>query len=153
MKYQRFVSLTAMLTFLLLFISSGVLYFITLFAYQFYKGTPIMRIFVAIVLMTYTIISIQQNLGRIEMHFHIFIALAFLTIYKDFIPVALAVIHDFCYQGRKTKPTFLLSVPALAKNFKKNSTDRCYYCKKELFGRLTKIAKKNSFKLSFKGRK
>ena len=80
-------------TYALGIVGGGVLYFITLFAYQFYKGTPIMRIFVAIVLMTYTIISIQQNLGRIEMHFHIFIALAFLTIYKDFIPVAIASIY------------------------------------------------------------
>jgi PAS domain S-box-containing protein len=80
-------------TYTLGIVGGGVLYFITLFAYQFYKGTPIMRILVAIAFMTYTIISIQQNLGRIEMHFHVFIALAFLTIYKDFIPVAVASIY------------------------------------------------------------
>ncbi len=31
-------------------------------------------------------------------------------------------------------------------NFTKNPTDRCYYCKKELFGRLSDIAKKSGFK-------
>ena len=31
------------------------------------------------------------------------------------------------------------------KNFTNNSIDRCYYCKKELFGRLTKMAKKEGF--------
>lgn len=31
------------------------------------------------------------------------------------------------------------------KNFKKNPVNRCYYCKKELFGKLKKIAKKKGF--------
>ncbi|MFH1782763.1 MAG: ATP-dependent sacrificial sulfur transferase LarE [Candidatus Omnitrophota bacterium] len=32
------------------------------------------------------------------------------------------------------------------KNFNKNPTDRCYYCKKELFGRLTRIVKEKKLK-------
>lgn len=31
------------------------------------------------------------------------------------------------------------------KNFKRNPVDRCYYCKKELFQKLNKIAKKNGY--------
>jgi len=37
------------------------------------------------------------------------------------------------------------------KNFKKNPVDRCYYCKKELFSRLRKIAQKNGIKYVLDG--
>ncbi len=80
-------------TYLLGFVSGGLLFSISFITYVLYKGTPIMQIIVAIVLLTFTIISIQQHLGRIEMHFHVFIALAFLTIYKNFIPVSIAALY------------------------------------------------------------
>ncbi|MDB2405565.1 PAS domain S-box protein [Arcobacteraceae bacterium] len=80
-------------TYLLGLVGGGLLYFITLVAYKLYSGTPAFRIMVGIVLMTFTIISIQQNLGRIEMHFHVFIALAFLTVYKDLRPATIASVY------------------------------------------------------------
>jgi len=80
-------------TYLLGLVGGGLLYFITLVAYKLYNGTPAFRIMVSIIIMTYTIISIQQNLGRIEMHFHVFIALAFLTVYKDLIPATIASLY------------------------------------------------------------
>ena len=75
------------------FIGGGMLFLITLIAYRLYSGTAIFRIMIGIILMTYTIISIQQNLGRIEMHFHVFIALSFLTVYKDLVPATIASIY------------------------------------------------------------
>ena len=80
-------------TYMLGFIGGGMLFLITLIAYKYYSGTAIFRIMVSIILMTYTIISIQQNLGRIEMHFHVFVALSFLTVYKDLVPATIASIY------------------------------------------------------------
>lgn len=40
--------------------------------------------------MAYSALYIQQNLGRIEYHFHVFVALSFLAIYKDLKPLSLA---------------------------------------------------------------
>lgn len=74
-------------------VGGGALFLITLISYKLYSGTPVFRILTAIVLMTFTIISVQQNLGRIEMHFHVFIALSFLTVYKDLKPAAIASIY------------------------------------------------------------
>ncbi|MEA2072096.1 MAG: ATP-binding protein [Campylobacterota bacterium] len=61
----------------------GTLFFITLMAYIYFKHTQVYRYITALVLLTFSIIMIQQSLGRIEMHFHIFGALSFLVIYRD----------------------------------------------------------------------
>ena len=80
-------------TYLLGIIGGGMLYLITYIAYKQYSGTPIFRIIISIILMTFTIIGIQQNLGRIEFHFHVFIALSFLTVYKDLKPATIASVY------------------------------------------------------------
>lgn len=69
--------------FLLGFIGGGLLSAITYLSYISFQGTLTYRYTVAIVLLTFSIIMIQQSLGRIEMHFHIFGALSFLVIYKE----------------------------------------------------------------------
>ncbi|MFK5937930.1 MAG: ATP-binding protein [Sulfurimonas sp.] len=69
--------------YLLGFIAGGLLFFITLYAYKKHKGTQTYRYIVALVLITFSIIMIQQSMGRIEMHFHIFGALSFLVVYRD----------------------------------------------------------------------
>ncbi len=74
------------------FIGGGLLSAITYAAYKTHKGTQTYSYVVTLVLMTYTVIMIQQSLGRIEMHFHIFIALSFLVIYKDFKVISLGSI-------------------------------------------------------------
>ncbi|MBK1722244.1 methyl-accepting chemotaxis protein [Thiocystis violacea] len=63
-------------------------------AYVLLRGTPWFGFISGILLMTLSAIMIQTQLGRIEMHFHIFVALAVLLIYKDwrYIAVAAAVI-------------------------------------------------------------
>lgn len=53
-------------------------------------GTKMSRIIMALILMNFPIIMIQQQLGLIEMHFHIFLVLAILTIYKDSVPLLAA---------------------------------------------------------------
>ena len=49
-------------------------------------GTVYFRLIVAACLMLFSALYIQQNLGRIEMHFHVFVALAILARYKDILP-------------------------------------------------------------------
>ena len=53
-------------------------------------GTRLSRIVLALLIMNFPIIMIQQQLGMIEMHFHIFVVLAVLTIYKDAVPLLAA---------------------------------------------------------------
>lgn len=55
--------------------------------YHFFKGSSLSRIAISILIMGFPIIMIQQHLGRIEMHFHIFVVLAFLSLYKDILPI------------------------------------------------------------------
>jgi two-component system sensor histidine kinase EvgS len=64
-------------------IGGGALFGITLLGYKYYRGKQLFRNLTAIVLLTFSIILIQQGMGRIEMHFHIFVVLSFLTIYRD----------------------------------------------------------------------
>ncbi len=64
-------------------VAGGLLYTVADFAYRSLSGSGKYKYVVAIVLLTYSIIMIQQSLGRIEMHFHIFGALSFLIVYKD----------------------------------------------------------------------
>ncbi len=67
--------------------------FLTAFtAYKLLKGTLYSRIIMGISFMLFSAIFIQQHLGRIEMHFHIFVSLAFLIRYKDFYPVIAAAL-------------------------------------------------------------
>jgi len=65
------------------FFGGGALFFTTFLSYRLFAGTQVYRYVIALVLLTFSIIMIQQSLGRIEMHFHIFGALSFLVIYKD----------------------------------------------------------------------
>jgi signal transduction histidine kinase/CheY-like chemotaxis protein len=68
-------------------VTGGVITLGVYLAYHFYQGTRFYRIIVAIAIMSYAALFIQQFYGRIEMHFHVFVGLAFLTIYRDRIPV------------------------------------------------------------------
>ncbi|WP_430009644.1 methyl-accepting chemotaxis protein [Methylophaga lonarensis] len=47
-------------------------------------GSFLSRAFLAIALMMMSMILIMQQFGRLEMHFHIFVALAFLVVWRDF---------------------------------------------------------------------
>jgi signal transduction histidine kinase/DNA-binding response OmpR family regulator len=79
-------------SFYLGFFGGGLLFLITLVAYKFLKGTQHYRDIIALVLLTFSVIMIQQSFGRIEMHFHIFGALSFLVIYKNMRTIAVGAI-------------------------------------------------------------
>lgn len=51
------------------------------------RGTRACSAFFAICLMAFSAVMIQAQMGRVEMHFHIFAALALVIIYKDWMPV------------------------------------------------------------------
>lgn len=51
------------------------------------KGTRGFSVVAATCLMLFSAIMIQAQMGRIEMHFHIFGALAFTIVYRDWLPV------------------------------------------------------------------
>ncbi|WP_321779078.1 ATP-binding protein [Sulfurimonas sp.] len=73
-------------------IGGGLLSLATLLSYQLFRGTQNYRYVISLVLLTFSIIMIQQSLGRIEMHFHIFGVLSFLVIYKDYKVISLGSI-------------------------------------------------------------
>jgi len=87
--------------YLLGFFGGGALFTLAYFAHKFFKGTQTYRYSVALILMTFSIVMIQQSLGRIEMHFHIFGALSFLIIYKDHRTISIAtlfiVVHHLLF--------------------------------------------------------
>lgn len=73
--------------YLLGIIGGGALFAMAFLVYTFFKGESISRVMIGVLIMGFPIIMIQQHLGRIEMHFHIFVVLAFMSLYKDILPV------------------------------------------------------------------
>jgi methyl-accepting chemotaxis protein len=64
-----------------------VLLVITILGHFFLQKTVLLRHLYAITLLSYSILFIQVQMGRIEMHFHVFGALAFLLLYRDWKPI------------------------------------------------------------------
>jgi|GEM_PF-666231 len=67
-------------------IGGGIAFGLSLLAYIFFKGTIYSRIIFGMVFMLYPAITVQQQLGMIEMHFNFFIMLSLLAMYKDIVP-------------------------------------------------------------------
>ena len=65
-------------TYLLGIVGGGVITGLAFFVYKFFAGTSTSRIVIGMLIMGFPIIMIQQHLGRIEMHFHIFVVLPFM---------------------------------------------------------------------------
>lgn len=59
-------------------------------AYVLLSGTTTFGLIAGLLLMTLSAIMIQSQLGRIEMHFHIFVALALLLIYRRWLCIVVA---------------------------------------------------------------
>ena len=55
--------------------------------YFLLKGTRGFGVLSAVLLMLISATLIETRMGEIEMHFHIFVALAFLLIFKDWLPI------------------------------------------------------------------
>lgn len=108
-------------TYLYGFVGGGMITLILVFAYRFFKGTQVMRALVGIGMMLFSLIYIQQHLGRIEMHFHVFIALAILSIYKDIVPVFVAaattIVHHLIFNYLQLYEVSLFNMPVMVFNY------------------------------------
>ncbi|MBK6607776.1 MAG: hypothetical protein IPL26_11990 [Leptospiraceae bacterium] len=60
-----------------------VLSLLSMVIYYLFQGTTISRHLFSVIIMTFSSLLIFVQLGRIEMHFHVFVTLGFLLIYKD----------------------------------------------------------------------
>jgi len=79
-------------TYLLGFTGGGFITGIAFLIYRMNPGSLLSRVTIGASFMAFSMIFIQQHLGRIEMHFHIFVAIAFLIRYKDISPVLSATL-------------------------------------------------------------
>lgn len=78
-------------------ISSTLIVGVNLYAYAKFRGDSVYRIITALSLLSFSVLFIQEQFGRIEMHFHVFIALSFLMIYKDIRPVIIGSIFTIIH--------------------------------------------------------
>ncbi|MEM7180912.1 MAG: methyl-accepting chemotaxis protein [Spirochaetota bacterium] len=89
--------------------------------HYFLRGRQIMRIAYGIALMLFSGILIMSQLGRIEMHFHIFGSLAFLLIYKDWRPIVAATVtitlHHVTFNILQSYNIYIDNIPLLAFNY------------------------------------
>ena len=92
-----------------------------LILFPYLKGEPYYRYFIAIAMMLFSVIFIQQYLGRIEIHFHIFIALAILTLYKDLMPIFIAaittILHHLIFNYLQLYEVSLFDMPVMVFNY------------------------------------
>ncbi len=79
-------------TYLLGIVGGGVITALGFLAWKFFGGSVASRVSIGILIMGFPIIMIQQHFGRIEMHFHVFVMLAFLSLYKDILPLLAATV-------------------------------------------------------------
>jgi len=89
--------------------------------YPYLKGDNFFRYFIAIAMMLFSVIFIQQYLGRIEMHFHIFIVMAILTLYKDIVPLVVAaattLLHHIVFNYLQLYEVSLFDMPVMIFNY------------------------------------
>lgn len=115
-----FITSIAYDTYLYGLLSGGVITLSMFAAYRFFKGTQVMRVLVGVSLMLFSLVFIQQHLGRIEMHFHIFIALAILTLYMDIIPIFVAaattIVHHLVFNFLQQYEVSLFGMPVMVFN-------------------------------------
>ncbi|WP_295051396.1 EAL domain-containing protein [Sulfuricurvum sp.] len=108
-------------TYLYGFVGGGLITLVLLMAYRTFKGTQVMRALVGVGMMLFSLIYIQQHLGRIEMHFHVFIALAILSLYKDIIPIVVAaattILHHFVFNFLQLHEVSLFGMPVMVFNY------------------------------------
>lgn len=102
-------------------VAGAILTLITFIAYKYCEDHQIYKYVIALVLMSFSIVMIQQSGGRIEMHFHIFGALSFLVIYRDYKIVALAssfiVLHHFLFNYLQELQITVFNVPIVVFNY------------------------------------
>jgi len=103
------------------FIGGGILSAVTYYSYRHYKGTQTYRYTIALVLLSFSIIMMQQSLGRIEMHFHIFGALSFLVVYRDYKTIALGsifiILHHLIFNYLQEFNVMIFGTPIIVFNY------------------------------------
>lgn len=108
-------------TYLVGSVIGGMIFLISFVAFKYYEKTPIFRNIAAIALLSYSALFIQQFMGRIEMHFHIFVVLSFLTIYKDRIPMlgaaSFIVVHHLVFNYLQEYQVLLFDRPIVVFNY------------------------------------
>jgi methyl-accepting chemotaxis protein len=86
-----------------------------LFIYITMKGTLASRIILSLCLMAYATIFVTQQLGRIEMHFHVFVVFALMLIYRDWRPLVAATgligVHHFIFMYFQLTGAEFMGVP------------------------------------------
>lgn len=92
-----------------------------MFLFKYMKGDLYYRSLIAVGMILFSVIFIQQYLGRIEMHFHVFIALAILTLYKDIIPLIVGatttIIHHLVFNYMQLYEVSLFDMPVMIFNY------------------------------------
>ncbi|BEU02385.1 methyl-accepting chemotaxis protein [Agarivorans sp. OAG1] len=90
---------------------------VALLNYTYMRGTRLSSCINAMLLMVYSMVMIQAQLGRLEMHFHIFAALAFVLIYKDWLPVVAAAgliaVHHLVFTALQLNDASLGGIPVI----------------------------------------
>ncbi len=103
------------------FFSGALIVLPLLLLYKYLKGERYFRYFIAVAMMLFSVIFIQQYLGRIEMHFHVFIAMAILTLYKDVMPLIFAaattIIHHVVFNYLQLYEVSLFGMPVMVFNY------------------------------------
>ncbi|MDX1635846.1 MAG: methyl-accepting chemotaxis protein [Marinobacter sp.] len=89
--------------------------------YTVMKGHRAFSALVAVCLMLFSIVMIQAQMGRIEMHFHIFAALAFLLVYKDWLPIlvgaATIAVHHFLFTALQLNGVSIGGMPIMVYDY------------------------------------
>ncbi len=102
-------------------IGGAVLFLLSWYAYTYYKGSQLFRNLVAIILLTFSIIMIQQSGGHLEMHFHIFVVLSFLIIYRDMKNITAGavyiIIHHLIFNYLQEYNIELFDTPIIVFNY------------------------------------
>lgn len=102
-------------------VSSLLVSIIALAGYGLLRGTRACSSLFAICLMLSSAIMIQAQLGRIEMHFHVFVALALLTVYRDWLPIVVAAatiaVHHILLTALQLGEVSLGDMPVMVFNY------------------------------------
>lgn len=108
-------------TYLYGFVGGGLIFATLYLAYREFAGMQVTRILAGVAMMLFSLIFIQQHLGRIEMHFHVFIGMAILTLYKDMLPVYAAavttIIHHIMFNLLQQYEVSLFGMPVMVFNY------------------------------------
>lgn len=108
-------------TYLFGFFIGGLIFAIVYFTHTFAKNTLLFRNIAAIALVSYSALFIQQYLGRLEFHFHIFVVLSFLTIYKDRTPMigasVFVIVHHLLFNYLQYYNISIFNQPIIIFNY------------------------------------